>query len=143
MSQIEGSTETSKSGKKKWSTTLVSITIFIVIAITLALILVFYRQQRVIKGGDKSLTFSDRLQPLSQHPFIDLNAIELTPSDRVLLSSPKQPVDLACHLPPDAPGDRRKDRDLLRIVNFNPEWLFQFGGRGMSRCPGKGCSWKV
>ena len=107
------------------------------------LIFVFYRQQRVAEGGDKSLIFFDRLHPLSQHPFIDLNSIGLTPSDHALLSSLKQPTNLTCHLPPDIPSDRRRDKDLLRVVNFNPEWLFQFGGSGMSRCPGKGCSWKV
>lgn len=71
-----------------------------------------------------------------------------------LLRSPprlsQQPSDLfeqfienspECSLAPEVPGDRRKDKSLLRVVNFNAEWLFLYGGRGSIRCPSDSCPW--
>lgn len=135
--------ETNKPSEKKWTVTFIAVTVFAAIAVTFALVLVLYQQQGAPTASEKSLVFFDRSQPLSQHPFIDLSSIELAPSDHALLSSFKQPAELTCHLPPATPRDRRRDKNLLRVVNFNPEWLFQFGGGGKSQCPGNGCSWKV
>lgn len=42
-----------------------------------------------------------------------------------------------------AKQDRRLDKSRLRIVNFNPEWLFHFGGSGETQCPGLNCAWKT
>jgi exonuclease III len=38
-------------------------------------------------------------------------------------------------------GDRRKNKNSLRLVQYNVEWLFidYYGG---SDCPGNGCTWK-
>jgi len=37
-------------------------------------------------------------------------------------------------------GDRRKDKNSLRLVQYNVEWLFIDYYAGMD-CPGKGCTW--
>lgn len=72
----------------------------------------------------------------------------------LLLRSPskllQQPSDIfeqfidhspECAVAPEVPGDRRKDKSLLRVVNFNAEWLFLYGGRGSIRCPSESCPW--
>lgn len=46
-----------------------------------------------------------------------------------------------CFRAPDVPRDRRKNKDTLKVVNFNAEWLFLFGGRGGIHCPSDGCAW--
>jgi exonuclease III len=38
-------------------------------------------------------------------------------------------------------GDRRKDKNTLRLVQYNVEWLFIDYYAGMD-CPGNGCTWK-
>jgi exonuclease III len=38
-------------------------------------------------------------------------------------------------------GDRRKDKNKLRLVQYNVEWLFIDYYSGMN-CPGDGCTWK-
>lgn len=38
-------------------------------------------------------------------------------------------------------GDRRKDTNKLRLVQYNVEWLF-IDYYGASDCPGNGCTWK-
>ena len=128
--------ETSKPDEKKWTVTIVAVTVFAAIIATFALVFVLYQRQSVSTASEKSLVFFDRSQPLSQHPFIDLSSIELTPSDHALLSSFKRPTELTCHLPPTTPSDRRRDKNLLRVVNFNPKWLFQFGGGESRSVPG-------
>jgi endonuclease/exonuclease/phosphatase family metal-dependent hydrolase len=40
-------------------------------------------------------------------------------------------------------SDRRRDQKKLRIVAFNPEWLFIGGGHGNVKCPGYRCTWKT
>jgi endonuclease/exonuclease/phosphatase family metal-dependent hydrolase len=57
--------------------------------------------------------------------------------DRHFTSSPD------CYRAPTVPGDRRKDKSLLKIVNFNAEWLFLYGGRGGIRCPAESCPWST
>jgi hypothetical protein len=37
-------------------------------------------------------------------------------------------------------SDRRKDKNTLRIVQYNVEWLFVDYYKSMD-CPGKGCTW--
>jgi len=37
-------------------------------------------------------------------------------------------------------GDRRKDKNTLRLVQYNVEWLF-IDYYSSSNCPGNGCSW--
>ncbi len=39
-------------------------------------------------------------------------------------------------------SDRRKNKNSLRLVQYNVEWLFIDYYAGMD-CPGKGCSWKT
>lgn len=48
-----------------------------------------------------------------------------------------------CFEPPKIPGDRRRDKEHLKIANFNAEWLFLYGGRGGMRCPAESCPWSV
>ncbi len=48
-----------------------------------------------------------------------------------------------CFMAPSSPGDRRVNKDLLSIVNYNAEWLFIHGGSGDIRCPSESCSWAV
>ena len=38
-------------------------------------------------------------------------------------------------------GDRRKDKNSLRLVQYNVEWLFIDRYNAMN-CPGDGCTWK-
>ena len=38
-------------------------------------------------------------------------------------------------------GDRRKDKNKLRLVQYNVEWLF-IDYYGNMNCPGNGCTWK-
>jgi len=37
-------------------------------------------------------------------------------------------------------GDRRKDKNSLRLVQYNVEWLFVDYYSGVD-CPGNGCTW--
>lgn len=48
-----------------------------------------------------------------------------------------------CFAAPRVPGDRRRNKDQLSIVNFNAEWLFMRGGQGDIRCPSESCPWAV
>ena len=57
-------------------------------------------------------------------------------------SDASQLVNLECWLAPSLTGDRRKNKDILRVANFNVEWLFLHGGTGEIQCPGA-CPWKV
>lgn len=61
--------------------------------------------------------------------------------DRILAKWHKRPVDLNCAWAPKAPSDRRRDSRNLRIVSYNAEWLYLFGGNGSIKCPGKDCPW--
>lgn len=40
----------------------------------------------------------------------------------------------------DFPGDRRKDKSMMRIVQYNVEWLF-IDYNSEANCPGYGCTW--
>ena len=40
----------------------------------------------------------------------------------------------------DFPGDRRKDKSKMRIVQYNVEWLF-IDYNSEANCPGYGCTW--
>lgn len=53
----------------------------------------------------------------------------------------KVEVDCPTVIKPGA--DRRLNRHRLRIVAFNPEWLFLRGGHGSVKCPGHKCTWKT
>lgn len=57
-------------------------------------------------------------------------------------SDASQHVNMECWYAPSLTGDRRKNKDLLRVANFNVEWLFLHGGTGEIQCPGA-CPWKV
>ena len=46
-----------------------------------------------------------------------------------------------CLKAPSNPEDRRRDKGRLKIVNFNAEWLFLYGGRGGIHCPTDACPW--
>ena len=37
-------------------------------------------------------------------------------------------------------GDRRKDKNSLRLIQYNVEWLF-IDYCSSSKCPGTGCTW--
>jgi len=49
--------------------------------------------------------------------------------------------DHDCPAVPSVPGDRRTDKSVLRVVQYNAEWLFTdyFAN---SNCPGTGCPWE-
>lgn len=49
-----------------------------------------------------------------------------------------------CYMAPSMAEDRRRDKNRLRIANFNVDWLFFFGGANTEEftCPGK-CTWKT
>lgn len=53
----------------------------------------------------------------------------------------KRPNDLNCALASKIPIDRRQDPSKLRIVSYNAEWLFLYGGEGSIKCPGENCPW--
>jgi len=44
---------------------------------------------------------------------------------------------IECSKAPAKPGDRRQNKDLLKIATYNVEWLFY----NRSNCPGTGCPW--
>lgn len=46
-----------------------------------------------------------------------------------------------CFAAPADPSDRRKNKGVLKVVNFNCEWLFLYGGMGGIRCPADSCPW--
>lgn len=48
-----------------------------------------------------------------------------------------------CYEAPKVPGDRRRNKDQISVVNFNAEWLFMRGGHGDIRCPSESCPWAV
>lgn len=54
----------------------------------------------------------------------------------------KRPSELNCAWAPRVKRDRRHDTTKLRIMSYNAEWLFLYGGSGSIQCPGSGCPWK-
>ena len=40
------------------------------------------------------------------------------------------------------PGDRRSNKNSLRLVQYNAEWLF-IDYCSSAKCPGSGCSWQT
>ena len=50
-------------------------------------------------------------------------------------------ADTECPLVSTSNGDRRKDKNKLRLVQYNVEWLFIDYYSNMN-CPGNGCTWK-
>jgi len=48
--------------------------------------------------------------------------------------------DTECPIAPDFIGDRRKDKNKMRIVQYNVEWLF-IDYNSQANCPGYGCTW--
>ena len=48
--------------------------------------------------------------------------------------------DSECPNVPGLPGDRRKDKSKMRIVQYNVEWLF-IDYNSEANCPGYGCTW--
>jgi len=49
--------------------------------------------------------------------------------------------DTECPVAPSFSVDRRENKNKLRIVQYNVEWLF-IDYCGSSDCPGNGCTWK-
>jgi len=49
--------------------------------------------------------------------------------------------DTECPKKPEVVGDRRQNKSLLRLAQYNAEWLF-IDYYASSDCPGNGCSWK-
>jgi exonuclease III len=49
--------------------------------------------------------------------------------------------DTECPVAPSLSVDRRENKNKLRIVQYNVEWLF-IDYCGSSDCPGNGCTWK-
>jgi exonuclease III len=62
--------------------------------------------------------------------------------ERIFLKWGRRPADLNCAWAPSIPVDRRTDKSRLRIVSYNAEWLFLYGGSGNIKCPGTGCPWE-
>lgn len=50
-------------------------------------------------------------------------------------------MDAQCSVVPTFPEDRRGNRNILKIANFNTEWLYLYGGRGGIKCPAQSCPW--
>mmetsp|Transcript_16917 Transcript_16917/g.23541 ORF Transcript_16917/g.23541 Transcript_16917/m.23541 type:complete len:364 (-) Transcript_16917:50-1141(-) len=46
-----------------------------------------------------------------------------------------------CPTAPSSPGDRRTNKNIVRIASYNAEWLFTEHAGGSSACPGTGCPW--
>ena len=53
----------------------------------------------------------------------------------------RRPANFNCAWAPKKPSDRRHDARKLRIMSYNAEWLFLYGGSGSIQCPGLGCPW--
>lgn len=53
----------------------------------------------------------------------------------------KKPSNWNCAWAPENFNDRRQDTAKLRIVSYNAEWLFLYGGGGSIQCPGQNCPW--
>jgi len=51
-------------------------------------------------------------------------------------------ADTECPIAPLTLGDRRTNKDILRLVQYNVEWLF-LDYYSQSNCPGSGCTWKT
>jgi hypothetical protein len=49
--------------------------------------------------------------------------------------------DTECPVVTNPGGDRRTDKNKLRLVQYNVEWLF-IDYYSSSNCPGSGCTWK-
>lgn len=62
--------------------------------------------------------------------------------ERIYAKWGKRPAELNCAWAPKIPKDRRRDPNKLRIMSYNSEWLFLYGGSGSIQCPGLGCPWK-
>ena len=74
--------------------------------------------------------------------FKDKNSIRSTEKNRNFFEKwAKRSNNLNCAWAPEVPIDRRPDPSKLRIVSYNAEWLFLYGGGGSIKCPGKGCPW--
>jgi exonuclease III len=60
-----------------------------------------------------------------------------------LFSFSLQPIlaDTECPKKPEIVGDRRQNKSLLRLAQYNAEWLF-IDYYAAADCPGNGCSWK-
>lgn len=50
-------------------------------------------------------------------------------------------ADTQCYIVPSNSNDRRTNKNTLRIVQYNTEWLF-LDYYASSDCPGNGCTWK-
>ena len=50
-------------------------------------------------------------------------------------------ADTQCPIVPTTSDDRRTNKNSLRIVQYNVEWLF-VDHNSQSDCPGNGCTWK-
>lgn len=62
--------------------------------------------------------------------------------ERIYAKWGKRPADLNCAWAPKVSHDRRRDTTKLRIMSYNAEWLFLYGGSGSIQCPGSSCPWK-
>ena len=62
--------------------------------------------------------------------------------ESIFLKWRKRPANLNCARAPKFPKDRRKNKKVLRLMSFNAEWLFLYGGGGSVQCPGIACPWK-
>lgn len=87
----------------------------------------------ILTGGILLLFWTRRkstLKPIKAHSHI-------TPTTCASFST----TDPSCSSSPLFPSDRRRSKDTLKIVNFNAEWLFLFGGSGSVKCPAETCPW--
>lgn len=50
-------------------------------------------------------------------------------------------ADTECPVVPSVSADRRTNKNTVRIVQYNVEWLF-IDHNSQSNCPGNGCTWK-
>lgn len=104
-----------------------------------------------LNASEKILTGSnDRvipmIRPLTHKSFISDGDSKpsLWLADESQVFSEYEKAHEQCHMAPSMADDRRRDKNRLRIANFNVDWLFFFGGANTEEltCPGK-CTWKT
>lgn len=96
--------------------------------------------QSVLANG-KSMRAKRRL--VAQHQS-QLSRSNIWSADKSEVFSSYLRAPRQCYMAPYKSDDRRRNKNRLRIANFNVDWLFFFGGANNLKhtCPGK-CTWKT
>ena len=105
----------------------------------------FGKMAKYFTGSKPGFIIDKYLQTVSCFSNIEINA-QLNANfagnfDMIKSKWEKNSVNINCFRAPKRPLDRRRDTRKLRIMSYNAEWLFLFGGTGSVQCPGLGCPW--